>query len=220
MLSSPSGPESIAPGATRWTARAALKRAVELLREDGTRALVTGILGELGYRRLLLYESELGAAPPPAQSVPGVEFGWLDDSLLAEYEKLRPRGSGHAAARFRAGDRCFGTWLEGELVAVRWVALGEAHIEYLDLRLPLGPEEVYRYDSFTSPKHRRRGLSSASQARLSEKLREEGIERIVRAVLPENRAAVAEAAKTGFRRVGRAGYLRLGPWRREFLRRA
>jgi GNAT superfamily N-acetyltransferase len=196
--------ESTAPGARRWTPAAAITRAVEILSTEGPRSLVFRALAKTFYRRLLVFEEEVGELPAPPET---------------EYERLRPGCASQAKARLRAGDRCFGTWLDGELVAVRWIATGAPIVEYLDLPLPLADGEVYHYDSFTSPSHRRRGLSSVSQARVADALRREGRRRIVRAVLPENRAAVRDAEKAGFRRAGRIGFVRLGPWRRELRRR-
>ena len=210
--------ESTAPGARRWTPAAALARAFEVLRTEGPRSLVLRALGETVYRRLLIFELELGALPAPPPAAPNLSFGWLDESRLAEYERLRPGHAHEADARLRGGHRCFGTWLEGELVAARWIATGSPRVEYLDLTLPLEDGAVYHYDSFTSPGHRRRGLSAVSQARLAEALRNEGRRRIVRAVLPENRAAVRDAEKAGFRRAGTIGFVRIGPWRRDFRR--
>jgi GNAT superfamily N-acetyltransferase len=211
--------ESTAPGARRWTPAAAVTRAWEVLRPEGPRPLLFRALAETAYRRLLIFELELGGSPGGAE-FPGLSFGWLDESRLAEYERIRPGHAGRAGARLRSGDRCFTTWLDGELVAVRWIATRSATVEYLDLVLPLADGDVYHYDSFTSPSHRRRGLSVASQARLADALRREGRRRIVRAVLPENRAAVRDAEKAGFRRAGRIGFVRLGPWRHEVRKRS
>jgi GNAT superfamily N-acetyltransferase len=209
--------ESTAPGARRWTPVAAITRALEVLRTEGPRSLLFRALAEIVYRRLLIFEQELDEFALATAS-PDLSFGWLDESRLEEYERLRPGHAGQASARLRAGDRCFGTWLDGELVAVRWIATGLPRVEYLDLALPLADGEVYHYDSFTSPSHRRRGLSAASQARVADGLQREGVHRIVRAVLPENRAAVRDAEKAGFRRAGRIGFVRLGPWRRALRR--
>jgi GNAT superfamily N-acetyltransferase len=186
-----------------------------VLREEGPRALVARAASETLYRRLALVERDL--AEPLEVDVPsGLEFAYLDERHLGEYEELRPgRGRG-AAARLAEGHRCFATWSDGRLVAVRWLATGSPHVEYLGLRLRLAEREVYHYDTFTDPRARRRGISLASQARLFETLHGEGFRSAIRAVLLENRAAVGDAARAGYRPRGRIGYVKLGPWRREF----
>lgn len=179
------------------------------------RALVVKAAGETVYRRLLLLERDV--REPLDVAVPaGLAFGYMGEERVPAYEELRPGLGRQAAARLAAGDRCFATWLDGRLVAVRWLATGSPHVEYVDLPLVLRDGEVYHYDTFTAPAVRRRGISAASQARLFETMREEGFERSVRAVLPENRAAIADAARAGYRPIGRIGYVRLGRRRRTF----
>jgi Methyltransferase domain len=41
-----------------------------------------------------------------------------------------------------------------------------------------------------------------------------------RAALPENRAVVRAYRNAGWRRVGTVGHVRIGPWRRDFVRRS
>lgn len=183
------------------------------------RALVARALGETVYRRLMLVERELGDGLL-GEVPPELEVGFLDASSLDEYEELRPGRGTEAAARLATGHRCFGTRVDGRLVAVRWLATGSPHVGYLDLRLPLSDDEIYHYDSFTHPEQRRRGLSLSTQAALFALLRDEGFRHVLRAVLPENRAAVGDAAKAGYRPLGRMGYVRLGRWRRTFVRRS
>jgi GNAT superfamily N-acetyltransferase len=192
---------------------------VRVLREEGGRTLVAKVLGETVYRRLALVERDLRAELPPPRDVPGLSCGWLDASGLDAYEALRPGEREQAAKRFAAGQRCFGTWLGDRLAAVRWVGTGAPLVEYLGIRLPLAPGDVYHYDTFTDPTLRRRGISAATQERLFEVLRGEGYERAVRAILPENHAAVRDAAATGFEPCGKIGFVRVGPWRHEFVRR-
>jgi hypothetical protein len=210
--------ESTAPGTRRWTPAAAGSRALELLREEGPRSLLFGALGETLYRRLLIVERDLRSAEPLATPPPGLRFEFLDESGLDEYATLRPGRRTHAAARLAAGDRCFATWLEGRLVAVRWLATGSPPIEYLDTTLQLFDDETYHYDTFTGPDVRRRGVSAVSQEALFPRLRDEGYRWSVRAVLPENRAAVADAARGGYVARGRIGYVGLGRLRRDFVR--
>ena len=190
-----------------------------MLREEGARALAAKALGETVYRRLLLFTRELDAPLPRVSQTPGLSVGWLSLDELDAYDRLRSDRGQQALDRLAAGHRCFGTWLDGRLVAARWLASGSPLIEYLDLPLLLADGEIYHYDTFTDPGVRRRGISLSSQAHLFPTLRAEGYRRSIRALLPENRAALRDAARAGYVREGRIGFLRLGPWRRSFVRR-
>ena len=170
------------------------------------------------YRRLVVFERELVETERSADPA-GLEFSFLGPDQLDEYEVLRPDQLARAQQRLAAGHRCFATRVEGELAAVRWIAVGGADVEYLGLNLALEPGEVFSFDTFTAPVFRRRGISKASQDRLAEVLRAEGHRRLVRAVLPENRSGFGDALGAGFRPTGRIGYVRLGSWRRELRRR-
>jgi ATP-dependent Clp protease ATP-binding subunit ClpA len=44
----------------------------------------------------------------------------------------------------------------------------------------------------------------------------EGARRIVGVLEPENRAGIGANEMAGYRIVGRIGYVKLGPWRRDF----
>ena len=212
--------KSIAPGAKRWTWSAAIARSGEVLRTEGIRSLVARAAGEIAYRRLVLLERDVTIPSSDERPPADASFGFLEPADLDVYERLRPGGRAQAERRFADGARCFGTWLGEELVACRWIASGSPYIEYLDTALPLRAGEVYHYDSYTASEHRRRGLSTVSQKRLAEQLRREGVERIIRAVLPENRAALGDAAKSGFVVSGRIAVIGRRPLRRVLVQRS
>jgi hypothetical protein len=141
---------------------------------------------------------------------------FLDSADAEAYRALRADDGAELTRRLADGDRCFGAWLDGRLVSVRWFSSGSAWIEYLDLRVPLRPDELYMYDLYTAPDLRGRSVSRASAAGWQEVLAAEGVRRLVGSVLPENRPVLRATEKAGWRVVGRIGYVRLGPWRREF----
>jgi hypothetical protein len=209
----------VAPGATHWTPAAAAARAAEVLRREGVRALVARAAGEIAYRRLFLFERDPAGPASNVDCGAELSFGFVARDQLDAYERLRPGSRPRAEARLNSGSRCFGTWLGGELVAARWLASGSPYIEYLAAELPLGDAEVYTYDSFTGAEHRRQSISTVSQDRLADLLRGEGAERMLRAILPENRAGIRDAAKANFVRRGRIAVLGRGRARRVFIRR-
>jgi GNAT superfamily N-acetyltransferase len=179
------------------------------------------VLGETVYRRLIIVELPL--APPPAVRAASREltFGFLEPRQVDAYLALRPDQSAAAvAARLRRGDRCFVAREGDRIVSARWTAAGTAWVEYLGRRWLLEPGDVYLYETYTHPDVRGDAVSSAAGTRLARALAAEGWNRIVGGVVPENRPALRTASKTGYQRTGTMGYVRLGPWRRDFVRRS
>ena len=188
-------------------------RGTELLRRGGARQLWFRILGELGYRRQLVTELLL-----PTEAVaptPGLDGRFLDAGDLAEYGALRGSAE-EARSRLAQGHRCFGVWYEGRLVSTRWLAAGTIRLGYLRREVDLPPGQLYIYEIYTEPGHRGRGISGAAGALVPPILTAEGVRRIVGVLEPENRAGIRANEKAGFRIVGRIGYVKLGPWRRDF----
>jgi len=198
----------VGEGRTRWS------RTRELLRENGLRQLWFRALGELGYRRQLVTELRLPAAPLQRPET-DAEWRFLGEDDLDEYGRLHGFAD-EAARRFGRGDRCFGVWSGGELASTRWLARGTVRLAYVDREAVLGPTDVYFYDVYTAPEHRRRGISRLAAVVVPELLAAEGARRIVGVLEPENRAGIGANEMAGYRIVGRIGYVKLGPWRRDF----
>ncbi|MEP6977772.1 MAG: hypothetical protein ABI948_06930 [Thermoleophilia bacterium] len=190
-------------------------RGAELLRRGGARLVWFRILGELGYRRQLVTEQLL-----PVEAVaptPGLEGRFLGADDLDAFGGLHGNAD-EARGRFARGERCFGVWLEGRLVSTRWLATGTIRLGYLGREVDLPPEQVYIYEIYTERGHRGRGISGAAGALVPPILSAEGVRRIVGVLEPENRAGIRANEKAGYRIVGRIGYVKLGPWRRDFGR--
>lgn len=199
----------LAPGARHWTARRAVRRTLEVLRERGLKGAWFGVVGELGYRRL-----ELLAAKPSEEGAPVARLGEED---LGAYAALRgPAAAGVASRRFAAGDVCVGVWEGDELLGVNWLAGGEPWAEYLGTRVPLWPDEIYAFDLFVAPRVRGRGIGSALVRAV---VAEAGPgRRVVVGVMPENAGAL-RLFRRGFEPAGRLRVVRLGPFRRAWIRR-
>jgi GNAT superfamily N-acetyltransferase len=130
-------------------------------------------------------------------------------------------GSGRPAReRLDRGARCFAARArDGRLASVRWIARGDAHIDFLDCTLPLAVGEAYNFDTWTDPAFRGLGVASATGARLNEVLAAEGVRTVVRAVWPANEQGLRNAAREGFTPSGTILTLRAGPLRRRLVRR-
>ena len=101
------GLERRAPGAgvgvqARWTVRSALRRAVEVLRDEGPRVLWFKVLGETVYRRLTLVELSLASPPPLREPAIALTYGFVEagpDTLPELRGDLTPAEIEHRLAR-------------------------------------------------------------------------------------------------------------------------
>ncbi len=202
-----------------WTAPEIVRRAAEVLRDEGPRSLWFKILGETVYRRALLMERPLDA--PAAEVTPRlpVAMGLLGASDVAEYAAFRPGADPRdVRRRLEAGDACFVARRDGRLVAACWAATRPARIDYLDRAIRLMPDEVYVYEIFTSPALRGNNIAPALELYAARHFRQAGYRRLVEIVVPENEPARRFAGKIGARPIGMMGYVKLGRRRWDFCR--
>jgi ribosomal protein S18 acetylase RimI-like enzyme len=202
-----------------WTLKQVLKRAVQVLQTEGIASLWFRVLGETVYRRMVLMERLL--AEPVSPVTPGlpVTIGLLDKTEVDAYCGFRPGADPlDVRRRLEAGQWCFVARLEGRIVQAGWAVARRARIDYLDSEIDLAPDEVYIYGSYTAPDSRGRNLAPAQRTEAVRFFRDAGYRRLVAVVFPENRAGFRPLEKIGCRRFGVIGYVRIGPWRRDFCR--
>jgi SAM-dependent methyltransferase/GNAT superfamily N-acetyltransferase len=184
--------------------------------------LVERALAATVLRRLALFSLDLGSPRPPREEagIP-LELGFLEPAEAEAHHAARA-GSGEAAReRLRRGACCFAArTADGRIASVRWIARGDAHIDFLDCTLPLTAVEAYNFDTWTDPAFRGLGVASASGARLNELLAADGVRTVIRAVWPANDQGLRNAAREGFVPAGTIVSVRLGPLRRRIVRRA
>lgn len=196
------------------------RRASEVLRDEGVRGLGSHVLGVLGdvvrYRRAVLLVRPLGDPIPTATARIPVEISLLKPSEIDEYVAFQPDiTAAQARYRFDRGDKCFVARHQGIIVNASWSAEGAAWINYFERRLPLAPGEVYSYHNYTDPRYRGNNVPFVREVYLLRHFRDLGYRRLVAIVIPENKPAFASPEKSGYRRVGVIGYLKIGPWRYE-----
>lgn len=201
------------------TSRLAFQRAGEILREEGVRTLWFKILGETVYRRVMLLERPLLEPIPDVTSRLPVTIGLLEKNEITEYLEYRAETTlAEIQRRLDTGHCCFAARYQGCLVATTWAATTGAWMHYLSCELRVAPAEVYIYDSFTRSDLRGQGVSPVIGVAMLQYFRAAGYRRAVRAITPENRANLQAVGKTGFRPYGVMGYVKVGPWRRDFYR--
>jgi len=192
------------------TMRTLWRRAGEILREGGPAGLLFLVLGDLGYRRVLILERRVEDAIAPIDSRTPVEFDELDvteiDAYLGFYDGDTRE---EVEARFARGDTCYVARDAGQIVCSSWVARATQLIRFLDFRYEIPPSEVYLYDSYTAAGFRGRSVAPALGVYVLEDLRRLGVKRATLVVVPENTANRRARAKTGFRVCGRITRLRI-----------
>src|SRR5262249_44587229 len=172
------------------------------------------------YRRLGLLERRLDIPVPDVTVDPAFRVALLMDGERAAYLEFRPdQDVVEVTRRLDRGDHCFATWQEQRIVHAAWAATGRAWIEYVSRELPLAADDVYVYDSFTTPEFRGRGAAPLRARVLGQYFAARGYARLLTAVLQENAAGFRPLEKVGTRPVGTIGYIGIGPWRRHFVRR-
>lgn len=204
---------------TAWTWREAAQRAVEVLRDEGVQPCWCRILSETVYRRVLLLERRLDEPLPEVTSPLPVILDRLQATTMDAYTRLRPNArSQEVRQRLALGQRAFVVWYHGDMVHVGWTATERARIAFLDCEVVLAPDVVYQYESFTAPAWRGQNLAAVRIGEMARYFRSAGYRRLLAVVVPENQAALRPLVKTGYRLIGKMGYIKVGPWRCYFCR--
>jgi GNAT superfamily N-acetyltransferase len=202
-----------------WTPAAAARRAREVVREQGPKALWFKLLGETVYRRLIVYEFRLDRPIPPAPVRAEIEFVFLGPDEVADYLRLLPKADPETvSARLRQGHRCLVARADGKIVHVRWSSTTSVLVDVLGCVFTLAPGTELGYGTFTDPHYRRYGLARAVRVEMLHRLRDEGLERSLAIVEPENTPAVILNETFGVRRIGLIGRLGTGSARHCFCR--
>lgn len=202
-----------------WTWGKVLRQAAEVFREEGAKSLWFKILGETVYRRVVVMERPLDEPVAEIAARLPVVVSLLRESEVDDYIEFRAGADpSELRRRLEDGQLCFVVRHEGRIVHSTWVATGRAWIDYLSREMRLLPDEVYVYEAFTAPAFRGQQISPARAVHLVRHFQEAGYRRLVALIVPENKQAFRAAQRTGYKPCGLMGYLRLGPWRRHFLR--
>lgn len=197
-----------------------LRRCLDVLQREGARAFLFRALAVTCYRRLVLLECCPERMAPSRQDGRSWQIAQLAAEDAPRYLALR---QGARLQRFHerlaAGHRCFVAMRHGQLLHAGWVAAGSAELEYLGQSLQLEPGTAYFYSAYTAPGRRREGIARSVRCHAAVYLAERGVQRILAAVLPENRGGDRYLRRLGFRPVALLARLRLGPLRLPLRRR-
>jgi len=195
------------------------------------RWLAVRLLGRTIHRRLLLLERSTLDQNPGLLTEVGLNHGRLGEMEVDEYVAMRLNegvggwpgtqgwaGSGGELVRRRIaeGAECFVARSGGEIVASCWAVREEGRLGYLGCWLRVGASGACLIDLHTRVDCRNRGLARGLIRAMASHYPDRGVGRFVAAILPENTASLRAMQAAGFRAMGRAGYVGVGPWRRHF----
>lgn len=162
------------------------------------------------YRRMLCLVYPLqGRRIPVYRAQIEVDFRVLESSDLDAYSRLRPRTPReNIKSRLDRGHSCITSWHEGEIVDAGWTGTGEVFVPYLQRFVCLGAGDIYSYDAYTHPRYRGYGLYMARNSFTARRNQNEGFERSVALVAPENYTAWVILTRSGLETIGQYSYLR------------
>ena len=186
------------------------RRGREIVRDEGWKRLLFVVLGDLGYRRFLLYERRLDEPILPVALRLPVVCEPFQPAAFEEYLRVHPLiPRAQLEERLARGDECYVARTDGRIAAVTWLSRDAHFFRSIGCRYELPAGEVYFYDSFTDPCLRGQGIAPALGVWVLERLRASGVTRAVLAIVPENVANRRARAKTGFRPFMRIDYVRV-----------
>jgi ribosomal protein S18 acetylase RimI-like enzyme len=196
-------------------AASAWRRASELAREGGVRAIWFTALGELCYRRVEIREYVLDKADDNDLDAAKLSIEQLNAADIEQYNAFRePSDPDSAQRRMLAGHHCFIARHKGKIVCASWGATRNATSGYLSAPIALTSDEAYAYDLFTAPEWRQKGIAAAVTRALHNFYRDEGKRRVLRFIVPENYAAIT--GTLGYHSIGTMGFLGVGRFRLNF----
>jgi GNAT superfamily N-acetyltransferase len=146
------------------------------------------ILAATVYRRVLLLERTLDKRIPMISPRVDVTIDCLDDTHMAEYLQLQPKGQESLIQdRFSHGHTCFAARYDGRLIAVVWANPHRIHMSpYVSLVMSLPDKSIYFHESFTEPFFRGLSIQIALCAHMMRYFGAKGFQRAVTGVVPEN----------------------------------
>lgn len=186
----------------------------EVLRDSGPRLLARKALAALLLQRLVVFEARLDAPRRPIRPGLVLHLGVLGACEQADQVCVPGADPAQVCRRLDAGDRCHVARVDGEIVAVRWVAFRDVQVTHAGLMLVLAGTDAYLYGAYTAPSWRRQGIAQALTADILDRLESEGYRRALSAWLPENGDARSLHPSRG-RPLAVLGVVRVGPWQRQ-----
>jgi len=124
-----------------------------------------------------LWAADLRSSSPPPAGLTA-EVREVDaDSAIAIAAVMGGEGD-LVSKRLARGCRCFGVWLDQEVVGYGWVSAQPEWIGEIELQITPRPGEAYVWNCVTVMEHRRKGIFRQLLRSIAARGREEGLRRL------------------------------------------
>jgi hypothetical protein len=169
----------------------------------------------LGLHLYGIYTRPLGAAPAESpDDARGLSHRLFEpadvDALLTVCADPRLRlDEAFVRSALAKGDACNAALLEGQLIAYSWMAFTPTH-DADGVYARFGPGYRYLYNAFTLPEFRGRHALRHFRAYGDGHARQRGCTSSIAFIAIDNDASMRSALGSGNRRIGFAGYLKIG----------
>jgi len=169
----------------------------------------------LQHRRVRIWTLHLAGRRPEDESIDG--FALVGMAGAVELAAAMDVPLAFVTERL-AWSRCYAGWVDGRIVSYGWVSAVATPIGEIDSTIQPDPGEAYIWDCVTAVAYRGRGLYRRLLIFILRDLTRDQVQRVWIATVEENGPGRQGAQRAGFQPVLRIRYLRLGAWRRRWVR--
>jgi GNAT superfamily N-acetyltransferase len=179
------------------------------------------VLGRsFAYEKMFVFKTDTKKVHFQTEKSPGLIVRIAKSGDIRRLQRFAKFNDGQAQKRLNAGHLCFVALSDGNLANYAWVCFHECYINELEIKIRLRPGSAYRYDVFTFPAYRGKGVYPSVFEESCNYLSQIGIKELYGLVDSGNSRMlrVFEKAGTASRKLGDVTYIRLFNLRRYVFR--
>jgi GNAT superfamily N-acetyltransferase len=172
------------------------------------------------YEKMFVFKTETKKVHFPNEKSAGLIARPAESDDIRRLQKLAKFHNGEVQQRLKAGDLCFVALSDGNLANYAWFCFSEEYINELERNIRVSAGSAYRYDVFTLPAYRGKGVFPSAFEESSKYLSQNGIKELYGLVDSSNSPMLRVYEKAGIasRKIGNVTYIRLLNRRRYVFR--
>ena len=172
------------------------------------------------YERFFVFKTDTKKVHFSTEKSAGLTVRLAKSEDIRRLQRLAKFNDGMAQQRLNAGHLCFVALNSGSLANYAWFCFHEGYIDELETKIRVTPGSVYRYDVFTLPAYRGRGIFPSAFEESSKYLSQNDIKEMYGLVDSNNSPMLRVYEKAGIasQKIGDVTYIRLLNWRRYVFR--